>query len=73
MLTLTRKVGQSIIINDQIEVCFSRQCHFGKIQLTIYAPKSDHVDRKETHQKHYQKRMRHKGKGFLKFVRGVFR
>lgn len=50
MLVLERRIGQSIIINGNIEIWYSsldRQT--GKIKLAIEAPKDIVVDREEIH------------------------
>lgn len=46
MLVLTRKVGQSILINENIEVCILEVSE-GAIKIGINAPKSVKVLRKE--------------------------
>ena len=52
MLILERKLGESIIINGNIQVLYSSyNCHTGKIKLGIEAPKDITVDREEIHQR----------------------
>lgn len=46
MLVLTRKAGQSILINEDIEVCILEASE-GSIKIGINAPKSVKVLRKE--------------------------
>ena len=48
MLVLTRKVGESIIIADQIEIKVA-QIIGHKVRLAIDAPKNIPVNRKEVH------------------------
>lgn len=49
MLILTRKKGESIIIDDDIEVTIL-EASDGKIKLGIDAPKNIDIHRKEVHQ-----------------------
>lgn len=52
MLVLERNIGQSIIINGNIEVWYSSlDRSTGKIKLAIEAPKEVIVDREEIHKK----------------------
>ncbi len=49
MLILTRKKGESIVIDDNIEVIIIESSD-GKIKLGIEAPKNIDIHRKEVHQ-----------------------
>ena len=52
MLVLERRIGQSIIINGNIEVWFSSiDWKTGKIKLAIEAPRDIVVDRSEIHER----------------------
>ena len=59
MLVLDRKVGQSIIIGDNIEVIFLRQVCNGKIKLGIEAPKNINIIRDELLIKNNNKEKNH--------------
>jgi carbon storage regulator len=50
MLILTRKRGESLIINDDIEI---KVLHIyrGSVKIGIYAPQKIAVDRKEAHER----------------------
>ena len=48
MLVLSRKLGQSIVINDDITVTVV-EIRGDKVRLGIVAPKEDVVDRQEVH------------------------
>lgn len=49
MLILTREVGKSIIIADDIEVIVL-SCHHGQVKLGINAPKEIAVHREEVYE-----------------------
>ena len=49
MLILTRKKGESIVIDDNIEVTILESSD-GKIKLGIEAPKNIDIHRKEVHE-----------------------
>ena len=49
MLILTRKKGESIVIDDNIEVVIIESSD-GKIKLGIEAPKNIDIHRKEVHE-----------------------
>lgn len=51
MLILTRKVGEVIIINDDIEVVVLGINEYGQAKLGINAPRSVSVHREEIHKK----------------------
>lgn len=46
MLVVTRKQGESIVINDNIEVCIL-ECSDGSVKIGIDAPKNIKILRKE--------------------------
>lgn len=48
MLILSRKVGEKIVIGDNIEVVVS-EIKGGQVRIGISAPKSVSVDREEIH------------------------
>jgi carbon storage regulator len=50
MLVLTRKVGESIIIGDNIRVTIA-QINGGKVRIGIDAPAAVPVDRQEVHER----------------------
>lgn len=50
MLCLSRKAGESIVINDDIKVTII-QIQNGKVRLGVTAPESVPIDREEIHQK----------------------
>lgn len=50
MLILTRHLKQSLIIDDDIEICFLGYRSDGQIILGINAPKNVSVDRKEIYE-----------------------
>ena len=49
MLILTRKKGESIVINDNIEITIIESSD-GKVKLGIEAPKNIDIHRKEVHE-----------------------
>lgn len=49
MLILTRKKGESIVIDDKIEITILESAD-GKIKLGIEAPKNIDIHRKEVHE-----------------------
>lgn len=51
MLILTRKVGEAIIIGDDVEVVVLGINEYGQAKLGINAPKSVSVHREEIHKK----------------------
>ena len=51
MLILTRKVGEAIIIGDDIEVVVLGINEYGQAKLGINAPRSVSVHREEIHKK----------------------
>jgi carbon storage regulator len=56
MLVLTRRVGESIIINDNIRVTVVA-LKGNKVRLGIAAPEYIQVDREEIHNKHLSESM----------------
>jgi carbon storage regulator len=50
MLILTRKSGESLIINNDIEIKVLN-IYRGSVKLGIYAPTKIAVDRKEVHER----------------------
>ena len=46
-LVLSRKVGESVMIGDDVEVTFVKKCSGDKIRLAIDAPARVSVHRKE--------------------------
>ena len=55
MLVLERRVGESIIINGNIQIWYSSLNHqTGKIKLAISAPPEITVDREEIHRRKLQ-------------------
>jgi carbon storage regulator len=51
MLILTRKVGEAIIIGDDVEVVVLGINEYGQAKLGINAPRSVSVHREEIHKK----------------------
>lgn len=51
MLILTRKVGEAIIIGDDVEVVVLGINEYGQAKLGINAPRSVSVHREEVHKK----------------------
>ncbi len=51
MLILTRKVGEAIIIGDDVEVVVLGINEYGQAKLGINAPRSVSVHRQEIHKK----------------------
>ena len=51
MLILTRKVGEAIIIGDDVEVVVLGIIEYGQAKLGINAPRSVSVHREEIHKK----------------------
>ena len=51
MLILTRKVGEAIIIGDDVEVVVIGINEYGQAKLGINAPRSVSVHREEIHKK----------------------
>ncbi len=50
MLILTRKTGESLIINEEIEIKVL-SIHRATVKIGIYAPQKIAVDRKEVHER----------------------
>lgn len=50
MLVLTRKIGENIVIGDNIRVKVL-QIHGGKVRLGVVAPEDVAVDRQEIHER----------------------
>ena len=46
MLVLTRKLGESILIDNTIEIRFLGYLSYGRIRIAIDAPKDLHINRK---------------------------
>lgn len=62
MLILTRRLGETIIIGDDIEIVVMRMLG-GSVRLGISAPRDVPVHRKEIYERIQQERKRAGGKG----------